>query len=228
LKTPATFGLLAINLCVFIVQTRLLSPHTQFWFNDNFPLSLDGLRAGHLWQLLTYQFLHGGWFHIFANSWAIFVFGRVVEEALGTWRMLGLYFLSGVIGGLFQIAGFWLWPALFGDGSVVGASAGAFGLVAAFAALFPHQRLLLLLFFVIPIAMRARTLLALSIVLAVVGIAYPALRPLLHRYSFTSFRNEILDPLFLNIGHAAHLGGILTGFVCALILRRDRAVLDYL
>ncbi len=224
LESPATFGLLAVNLCVFLVQYYLLTPHTRFWFEDNFPLSLDGLRAGHVWQLLTYQFLHAGWFHILVNSWAIFVFGRVVEQTLGWARMLGLYFLSGVMGGLLQMAGVWLWPSLFVDSSVVGASAGAFGLVAAFAALFPRQQLLMLIFFVIPVAMRARTLLGLSIVLSVVGIAYPALRPLLHRYTSSGLRNDILDPLFLNIGHAAHLGGLLTGFITALILKRGYAV----
>ena len=82
---------------------------------------------------------------------------------------------------------------------MVGASAGAFGLVAAFAVLFPRQRLLLLLFFIIPIAMRARTLLWVSIAFAVFGIIVP----------------------FGNIGHAAHLGGILSGLVCAQLLKRD-------
>ena len=221
LRSPATFAVLAVNLCVFIVQYYLLSPHEKFWFEDNLPLSLDGLRAGHIWQLLTYQFLHAGWFHILVNSWAIFVFGRVVEQVLGWPRMLGLYFLSGVMGGLLQMAGAWLWPSLFGDPSIVGASAGAFGLVAAFAALFPRQKLLMLLFFVIPIAMRARTLLGLSIVLSLVGIAYPALSHTLYRYTSPAVRNEIFDPLFLNIGHAAHLGGLLTGFTLALILKRD-------
>jgi membrane associated rhomboid family serine protease len=221
LESPATFGLLAVNICVYVVQYHWLSQYSEARFEDRFALSLDGLRAGHIWQLLSYQFLHAGWFHILVNSWAIFVFGRVVEQTLGWRRMLGLYFLSGVMGGLLQMAGSWLWPALFGDPSVVGASAGAFGLVAAFAALFPRQQLLMLLFFVIPVAMRARTLLGLSIVLAVFGIAYPALRPLLHRYTSPAVRNDVLDPLFLNIGHAAHLGGLLTGFVCALVLKRD-------
>lgn len=227
LEWPATSGLLAINICVYLVEYYLLSPRAGFWFEVNFSLSLDGLRAGHIWQLLTYQFMHAGWFHILVNSWAIFVFGRVVEHALGWSRMLGLYFLSGVMGGLLQMAGVWLWPSLFGVEGVVGASAGALGLVAAFAALFPRQKLLMLVFFVIPVAMRARTLLGLSIVLSLVGIAYPVLHPMVQRYTSTTLRNDLLDPLFLGIAHAAHLGGLLTGFVTALILKRDYVMQTY-
>ena len=87
-----------------------------------------------------------------------------------------------------------------------GASAGAFGLVAAFAVLFPDQRLVMLLFFIIPLVMRARTLLWLSVALAVLGILLP--------YFGIGFMG--------NIAHAAHLGGILTGFLFAHCVRGFR------
>jgi hypothetical protein len=113
-----------------------------------------------------------------------------VEETLGRNRFLTLYFTSGVIGGLFQaLAG-----VLLGGGfaaPVVGASAGAFGLVAAFAALYPERPLMLLLFFIIPVNMRAKFLLLFSALLALFGIVFPT------------------D----NIAHAAHLGGMLSGIV---------------
>ncbi len=153
------------------------------------------MKSGRVWQLLTFQFLHAvpqPW-HLLLNSWAIFLFGRVVERALGKWRMLRLYFLSGVMGGIVQMACTWIMPVHFGDAPIVGASAGAFGLVAAFAVLLPNQRLILLLFFVIPIAMKAKTLLWFSVAMAVFGMIVP----------------------YGNIGHAAHLGGILTGFLFA-------------
>ena len=89
---------------------------------------------------------------------------------------------------------------VFGDAtaSVVGASAGAFGLVAAFAALFPERELTMLLFFVIPVTMRAKTLLIGSAALALAGIAWP------------SFFGWILGG---NVANAAHLGGMLFGLV---------------
>lgn len=219
---PVTMILLAANAAVFVYQYFALPRIAPDYaaagrFVDTYALSLEGLRAGHLWQLLTYQFMHGSLLHIFANSWAIFVFGRVVEEALGKWRMLGLYLLSGVAGGLVEMLGSWAWPRLFGDGPVIGASAAAYGLVAAFVALFPAQRLLLLLFFFIPISMRARTLLRVSAAFSVVGILYPFLQPLVHRCLPLP---RTIDSMFVNIGHAAHLGGMATGYLLAWRMRR--------
>jgi membrane associated rhomboid family serine protease len=132
-------------------------------------------------------------------------------------RMLVIYFLSGIVGGLVQILGMAVWPWLFGDGTVVGASASAYGLIAAFVTLFPGQRLLLLLFFFIPVSMRARTLLRLTIWFSLAGILYPFLQPLVYRY--LPFPHQI-DLLFVGIGHAAHLGGIATGVLLTLWIRR--------
>lgn len=202
----ATIALIVVNALVYIFQYYLLPRIAPAYpFEENFALSLDGLRAGHVWQLLTYQFMHGGFWHIFLNCWAIFVFGRVIEATMGKRRMLTLYFLSGIMGGLLQMFCAWLMPEHFG-GAAVGASAGAFGLVAAFAVLFPHQRLVMLLFFVIPLVMRARTLLWLSVALALLGIVLP-----------------LLGIGFMgNIAHAAHLGGIITGFLFAHWMRGFR------
>jgi len=77
----------------------------------------------------------------------------------------------------------------YGGGSVVGASASGLGLLAAYAALFPHREITLLLFFFIPVSLRARTLLWISLGLAIFGILVP----------------------MGNVAEAAHLGGIVTG-----------------
>jgi membrane associated rhomboid family serine protease len=148
------------------------------------------LAQGYIWQLLTYQFMHANLWHILLNSWAIFVFGREIEAALGWKKFLTLYLSSGVLGGIFQMLAAMAWPEHFG-GAVVGASAAGFGLIAAFAALFPDRELTLLLFFVIPLRLSARTLLILSAVLAVAGVVFPT------------------D----NIANAAHLGGMVMGFI---------------
>lgn len=219
---PVTFTMLGLNAAVFLFQFYVLPQHARdpqqlYEFVDRYALSVEGLRAGHWWQLLTYQFMHGSWLHIFANSWAIFMFGEAVEMTLGSWRMLGLYLLSGGVGGLVQVFGMWAWPGLFGDGPIVGASAAAYGLIAAFVALFPGQRLLILLFFVIPISMRARTMLRLSVAFSIVGILYPLLQPWIQRHLNLG---HYLDSAFMNIGHAAHLGGMAAGFLLALWFRR--------
>jgi membrane associated rhomboid family serine protease len=220
--TPVTWILLALNAAVFVFQYYALPRLApEYWvserFEETFALSVEGLKAGHLWQLITYQFMHGSLLHILANSWAIYMFGQVVETSLGRGRMLLVYLLSGVAGGLLQILGMLVWPWLFGDSPLIGASAAAYGLIAAFVTLFPSQRLLLLLFFFIPISMRARTLLRLTIWFSLAGILYPFLQQDVHRYLLFP---RLIDMLFVGIGHAAHLGGIAAGVLLTLWIRR--------
>ena len=107
---------------------------------------------------------------------------------LGRGRFLALYLASGSLGGVVQMLFALALPDVFG-GAVVGASAGASGLVAAFAVLNWQERFTLLFYF-IPVTMRGKTLFWVSIALAVLGILTP---------------NS-------GIANAAHLGGILTGF----------------
>ena len=192
-RWSATYILLIVNAAIFVIKSVL-----EFYsrFPDHyFALSTQGLAHGYLWSLVTYQFLHaplayGGLWHLLCNLLVIYFFGRSVEETLGTRSFLKLYFASGIVGGLLQMVFAAAIPVYFG-GSVVGASAAAFGLVAAFAAMFPDRSLTLLLFFFIPVSMRARTLLWISIALAVFGILVPIDR----------------------VANAAHLGGIIAGLV---------------
>lgn len=153
-------------------------------------LSKEGVECGYAWQLVTYQFMHAGWLHLLLNCWAIYVFGRELESLLGGRKYLALVFSSGIIGGIFQVLTAMIWPALFGGGEIVGASACAFGLVAAFAMIFPERELTMLIFFVIPVRLRAKTLLILSAVVAVMGIIFP----------------------WDNVANAAHLGGMALGW----------------
>jgi len=185
----ATLVLLIVNVLAFLGQLVARSTLT-FPVESYCALSVDGLRHGYVWQLLTYQFMHGGWIHLLVNCWVIFVFGREVESALGRANFLTLYFSSGVIGGLVQALAGVLIGGRFAA-PVVGASAGAFGLVAAFAVLYPERPLMLLLFFIIPVSMRAKFLLLFSAVIAGIGLFAGA------------------D----NVAHAAHLGGMITGIV---------------
>ena len=133
--------------------------------------------------------MHAGWLHLLLNCWAIYVFGTELEHLLGGRRFLALMFSSGIIGGVFQVLTAMVWPWLF-DGPVVGASACAFGLVAAYALIFPERELTMLVFFIIPVRLRAKTLLILCAVLAVMGIVFP----------------------WDNVANAAHLGGMAMGW----------------
>ncbi|MEY2466962.1 MAG: hypothetical protein QOD03_1483 [Verrucomicrobiota bacterium] len=206
----ATIVLLALNIVAYVFQVTLMP---RLIDSAYLALSLEGLLHGYLWQLLTFQFMHGSVMHLLLNCWALFIFGREVEFELGKPRFLTLYFLSGVIGGLFQMLVSYLWPHYFAyspDGSpisVVGASAGVFGVVAAFAMLYPTRRLTMLLFYVIPVNMKAKSLLWFCLIVAALGIGFP---------------NSVIQTILGgNVAHAAHLGGILTGLA---LVRRHPAV----
>src|ERR1700722_12329615 len=186
-RVSFTVMLLIVNAAVFLVHLISANfPRGEEIQYQYFALSLDGLRQGYVWQLLTFQFMHGGWIHIILNSLAIFFFGRPVETVLGSRRFIGLYLVSGIIGGLVQMLFALVMPSF--DIPVVGASAGAMGLVAAFAVINWTERFTLLFYF-IPITMNGKTLLWASLGLAVLGMLN----------------------VKSNIANAAHLGGIVAG-----------------
>ncbi len=146
-----------------------------------FGLSWPLFSAGFFWQPVSYIFLHGSWLHLGLNMLSLLLFGGSVEALVGRGRFWRLFLISGVVGGLGWMAFEWFEPLLWarvqslpGDfwrevarrwagphpswrsGVCIGASAGVFGLIGAFAALCPRRELIVLLFFVIPIRMRAR------------------------------------------------------------------------
>ena len=200
-QRSATAVLVVINVAIYVFENIL-----QYWHPPSFnllfggagrwsgilPLSQVGLAHGYVWQLVTYQFLHGGFLHLLLNMVLVYFFGRAIEDALGSRTLIRLYLASGIVGGLVQIL-YQVAMQHFVDGAmnatVVGASASGLGLLAAYAALFPHREITLLLFFFIPVSLRARTLLWVSIALAVFGMIVP----------------------IGNVAEAAHLGGIMTG-----------------
>jgi membrane associated rhomboid family serine protease len=191
---PSTsLALILVTTAVFVLQ-NIADGLNQFALYPEFALSLDGLRHGRVWQLLTFQFLHlplagGGAFHLLGNLFVLYVFGGALEKTIGRAALLKLYLLSGTMGGLLQMAGGLLAPERFGV-AVVGASAGAFGLVAALATLAPERRMHL---FFLPMPVRADLLLTLGVAATLAGLFLPS----------------------GHVAHCAHLGGILTGFLFA-------------
>jgi membrane associated rhomboid family serine protease len=77
------------------------------------------------WRLVTGLFVHSSVLHILFNMLSVWIFGRMLENILGSWRFLALYFLAGLGG---DLAVSLLSPAT----PVVGASGAIFGLFAAF------------------------------------------------------------------------------------------------
>jgi membrane associated rhomboid family serine protease len=141
------------------------------------------LTRGYVWQLVTYMFLHGSLMHIGLNMFVIWMFGQTLENVWGARRFLYFYFACGLGGAVFSFLFAYNTP-------VIGASAAAYGILLAYAIMFPHQRLLL--WFVFPV--KARTL--------AIGLAVLSL--------LLGMRGGG------NIAHFAHLGGM----VAALFMMR--------
>ena len=103
--------LLTINVVVFLLQVLIdpssLSTHMAT-FEKSFVgqwLALDSSQISWLLpiQLFTYQFLHGGVWHLLMNGLGLFFIGRALEPSIGRREVIGLYLVSGVVGALFQL-----------------------------------------------------------------------------------------------------------------------------
>jgi membrane associated rhomboid family serine protease len=132
--TPyVTYGLIALNVLVFLYEATL--PETQltkfFYSGAVVPVELTAsfegimVRPGQLpeWTtLITSQFLHGGWLHLFGNMLFLWIFGNNVEDILGHVKYLIFYLLCGVLAALTQ----WFFyplstvPSLGASGAIAG------------------------------------------------------------------------------------------------------------
>lgn len=184
-RWTASTMLMAVLVAVFALQNinavYVHSP-TERWLG----LSADGLKSGYLWQLLTFQFLHGGLLHLVFNLLGLFYFGRFAEQVLGPRRFLVAYFGAGAIGGMLQGVLMIAFPSHFG-GILFGASAGISGMFAIFAML--ERDTTVHVYFVLPV--RALTLLVIFCGISLFFTLVPS-------------RNDVT-------AHAAHLGGLLAG-----------------
>lgn len=190
---PRTVALLVVTIGVFVLQflARVILDVSLEGF---FGLSVTGLIRGQLWQFVTYMFLHGNALHLLLNMLMLLFLGAEVERAIGGRHFLVLYFLSGLLGGLG-----WLMVTYPYEGICVGASGAIFGLLSAYAALYPHRDITFLLFLVLPITVKAWVLAA---GLAVVQLLF------------------MMSPAAGGIAYAAHLAGALAGLVYTLTVFR--------
>lgn len=176
-----------INVVVFFVQLIcnevVRFPH----FERLFALSGEGLRHGFVWQPLSYMFLHGGIWHILINLLILWFFGREVEYFIGPKYFTRLYLFGGLAGAVLWLAFNFNSPV-----PVLGASAGVLACVIAFATLFPNREVTLLVFFVLPVTMKAKYLALIAIALDVV---------------------PLVEGARTNVAHLAHLGGAALGYL---------------
>jgi membrane associated rhomboid family serine protease len=210
-----TWCLIAVNLVVFLYQLTLPEQAQEQLiliygivparFTHPHWASSVGFPPESLWPFITSQFLHGGFFHVLANMWTLWIFGDNVEDRMGPVRYLAFYLLCGIAAGVL------LWMSN-PDSRVptIGASGAIAGMLGAYLRLYPRARIVTLVpIFIIPFFFE------------------------LPAYFFLGFwfLTQLLNGTFSVGGTAAegvawwaHVGGFLAGLaVCPVFLRRDRA-----
>ncbi|MEX1117884.1 MAG: rhomboid family intramembrane serine protease [Terrimicrobiaceae bacterium] len=186
--------LVAVNVAIFGLQS-IVTPEHQAALIRVFGLSTSGLEAGGWWQFLTHGFLHGNLWHLLINMLSLWFAGRIVEQDFGSFRFLLLYLLGILGGGILQM--------LIGSPGtlLIGASGAVFAVLLAFTTIYSDQEILALIFFVIPLRIKARYLAWVLVGFTTLAIVFG------------------FEPW---IGHAAHLGGAITGYLFARVLGYGR------
>jgi len=194
---PIIKNLLIINGVVFLLQTMLNNlsfDGVPGWYIINRWFALNPLTgvdtAGQsynfqIWQLITYQFMHGGFGHILFNMFALWMFGIEIENMWDPKKFLTFYLLCGVVAGIFHL----FLSSIFGlpTAVTIGASGAVYGVMIAFALFFPDRPIYL--YFFIPI--RAKYLITFLVIMEIM----------------------LVDSAGSSIAHLAHLGGALAAFI---------------
>ena len=196
-KNPAVFVLIAVTVAAFLVQGASGDAFELLFALWPLQAVSDGHSDFHLWQIVTYAFLHDthNIKHILFNMLGVFMFGVPVERYVGGLKLYACYFAAVVTAALTQL----IVPPLMGAPAVptVGASGGVFGLLLAYAVLFPQAKVALLL---LPIPLPAR----------VFATLYAALELFLGVTGTQS-----------GVAHFAHLGGLVGAALVLVAWRRQ-------
>ena len=144
-----TRALILINVLVFFFELALPKQGLEqlFYLFGIVPARLThpdwasyvGFPVDGYWTILTYQFLHGGWLHIVANMWTLWIFGDNVEDRMGSLRFVIFYLICGSIAGFTQLL-------TNPDSTIpsIGASGAIAGVLGAYLMFFPTARLIVL------------------------------------------------------------------------------------
>ncbi|MCR4844533.1 MAG: rhomboid family intramembrane serine protease [Bacteroidales bacterium] len=202
-----TRNLLYINLIMFVAT--LINP---YFMKDTFAMAFPLSSQFHWWQPLTHMFMHDGFMHIFFNMYTLVMFGMAVERALGTRKFIWFYLITGFGAVLLHTGVEFLevrqllqqYPGVSPQiiynriPGVLGASGAVYGVLVAFAMIYPQARLTLIF---PPITLDAKWWVIIFVVIELVtGITGTG----------------------MGIAHFAHLGGALFGYLLIRYWRKKR------
>jgi rhomboid-like protein len=196
LRFRAVLAIIKINIIVYFMW---MFYDTRFMI-ENFLVSWNSLLEGRYWTLVTSEFSHNNFLHIFVNMFAFYGFGTVLERTLGTKRFTLFYLLSAVVASLVHS---YLSEALLLNPELpaLGASGAVCGVILLFSLLYPKEKILLLGIIPLP---------AIFAALLFVGL------------DIWGLWSQVNGSSSLPIGHGAHLGGGLSGLIYYLYLRIKR------
>ena len=203
-KRPSIFfGGLGVNITIILINVALFFAFTFLLASG--VLSIDDvaikpsniLSGNYAWTFLTSMFMHGGFFHLFANMLSLLFIGSLVEKILGKKRYLLFYLMAGLFAGLFFVLASLIPIQFFSadfDAFAVGASGAIFGLVGLLMLLTPNLPVYVM-FIPIPIKMK-----------------YAAPGILIVLWFISAAGN-------VPVGNTAHLGGLIAGLVYGFYLK---------
>jgi len=214
---PVTKNLIIINLLMFLA--KVVAVRYGIDFDDLLGLHFFLASDFRLYQLFTYMFVHGNLEHIFFNMFAVWMFGRIMEQVMGSQRFLFYYIVCGLGAGLMQegvqyiqyvyeglsaydsvdIGGGLTVPmgTFLNRWTTVGASGAVYGILLSFGMTFPEERMFII---PIPFPIKAKWF--------VIGYA------VIELMSALGNRGD-------GVAHMAHLGGMLFGLALILYWRKN-------
>lgn len=210
-----TKNLIVLNIIMFVATL----------VNENFMVGTFALFYPtspyfRIWQPLTHMFMHGGWAHIFFNMYSLFLFGSVVERMIGQRKFLIFYFVCGLGSMALHTGVQWLeaqsYLAAMADGTAsaassyatlkmiptLGASGAIYGLLLAYAMMFPDSMMTLIF---PPVTLSAKWM-----VIIFAGIEF-----------VTGMTGAVGG-----VAHFAHLGGMLFGYFMIRYWKRKGTLYD--
>lgn len=192
-KTPwITYILIVLNALVFLAE--LADPQVVYKYSL---VPILAVQNQNLHTLVTHMFLHADILHIFMNMYALWVFGDDCENMFGRTAFLVFYLICGIFAGVFHS---YLSVFVFGGGNIpsLGASGAIFGVIAAYAFLFPRRPLRIWSYYGV---FRVR-----------------ALHFALFYVLIETLYAIMLGP-YGGVAHTAHVGGFIAGIVMTFILK---------
>jgi membrane associated rhomboid family serine protease len=206
-------AIMGIEACVAAVGGSDRQPAWS-WY-EWLGLSREGILSGKFWQLFSYGFLHGNWWHACLNALFLLLVGSRIEHIAGRAVLVKATFFGILGGGLGHLA---LAPGSSGSPLLVGLSGGCVGVLLLLTTLSPQSRMM-------PIPVSGKSL-GLGVLIAELALAL--IHPALGFPGFSALGNGLVDQGlggWFEVAHACHFGGGVAGWLYGRWLLRPRVSL---